>query len=172
METSRSPGSASSQSSTPNVLGLKNATRRRSSRWSESDLAVLKKRSGAFGVATATRSQTVSARAAPTSGASKYGNKRVEIDGIPFDSVAEARRYQELQLLEKAGEIRDLRVHTSWAIKVQEIMICKYECDFEYWTADGDVVVEDVKGFRTREYRIKKRLMKALFGINIHEVNA
>ncbi len=96
----------------------------------------------------------------------------MKCDGITFDSAAEARRYEALRLLEAAGAIRDLRVHTRWTLRIRDCRICVYECDFEYWTRDGEQVVEDVKGFRTREYKIKRELMRALYDINICELQA
>ena len=77
-----------------------------------------------------------------------------------------------LRLLEQAREVRDLRVHTSWTLKIGELPICKYECDFEYWLQSGEHVVEDVKGVRTREYKIKCNLMRALYHVIIREISA
>lgn len=105
----------------------------------------------------------------------KKGNKyraiATEVDGIKFDSGKEARRYMDLKLLERAGEIRDLRWQTTFSICIGEFHICDYICDFEYWTKDGHVV-EDVKSDPTRTpvYRLKKKLMQAVRGIEIQEV--
>jgi hypothetical protein len=102
----------------------------------------------------------------------KYGNTRVVEDGYTFDSKAEFRRYQELKLLEKAGEIYNLQVHVPFPLVVNDILICTYEADFEYRRSEDDIVREDVKGAITREYRIKKRLMLACHDIRIEEVQA
>jgi hypothetical protein len=105
----------------------------------------------------------------------KYGNTRVVEDGYTFDSKAEFRRYQELKLLEKAGEIYNLQVHVPFPLVVEGILVCTYEADFVYQLPSGslgDLVVEDVKGYRTDLYRLKKKLMYACKGIKIQEVRA
>jgi hypothetical protein len=102
---------------------------------------------------------------------SKYRNIKTEVDGIVFDSKAEARRYMELRLLEKANEISDLRLQYPFECKINEKKICTYKADFDYYEGD-QWVIEDVKGFRTQVYRLKKRLVEALHGIEIREVKA
>lgn len=81
-------------------------------------------------------------------------------------------RYVELRTMVEAGLIRDLRRQTSWPLKIGEALICRYRCDFEYWTRDGQHTVEDVKGVLTPAYRIKKKLMAAIHGIEIREIKA
>lgn len=99
----------------------------------------------------------------------KYGAVKVELDGYKFDSKKEARRYQELKLLQKAGEIGRVEVHTPWPLEVNGQLICKYVGDFAY--AKGkELIVEDTKGIRTPVYRLKKKLMKAVYGIDIVEI--
>lgn len=124
----------------------------------------------------------------------KYGNKKVVIDGEVFDSKREAKRYQELKLLEKCGAIHNLRrqvayelipaqrekstkVYTKGRKKGQPIegkLIEKavtYIADFVYTdTATGQTVVEDSKGMRTRDYILKRKLMLYIHGIKIQEV--
>jgi hypothetical protein len=103
----------------------------------------------------------------------KYRNKPQEIDGIRFDSKAEAKRYGELMIRQKAGEITDLKVHPPYWLTVNGIEICKYVGDFAYWTNDGDdrqYILEDVKGVKTRLYMLKKKLVLACLGINITEI--
>lgn len=103
----------------------------------------------------------------------KYRNKKTEIDGIVFDSLKEARRYHELCLLQRAGEIRDLSMQVEFELipKQDGERACKYKADFVYHMADtGKMVVEDVKGKRTREYIIKRKLMLWRHGIKIVEV--
>lgn len=123
----------------------------------------------------------------------KYGNKKIEIDGIVFDSRKEARRYQELLLLQKAGAIQDLKLQVKYvlipAIREHSNEIytkgkkkgqfkqgkiiereCAYYADFDYITKDGIHVVEDTKGVKTKEYIIKRKLMLHEYGIRIKEV--
>lgn len=109
----------------------------------------------------------------------KYNNKKITVDGQIFDSKKEANRYKELRLLEKAGEIKDLRTQVKFKLipaqrdeatgKVIE-RECSYKADFVYYEEDGETVVEDVKGFRTKEYIIKRKLMLYQYGIRIREV--
>ncbi|MEC9268509.1 MAG: DUF1064 domain-containing protein [Pseudomonadota bacterium] len=103
---------------------------------------------------------------------SKYGNKKTEIDGITFDSAKEARRYSELRLLERAGEISDLECHPVYPIEINGKRICKVVPDFGY-LEDGRRVVEDVKSpitRKNREYRLKKKLVEAVHGIEVVEI--
>jgi hypothetical protein len=103
----------------------------------------------------------------------KYRNRKTEIDGIVFDSKREAQRYAELQLLQRAGKIRDLSMQVEFELipKQDGERACKYKADFVYHVADtGKMVVEDVKGKRTREYIIKRKLMLWRHGIKIVEV--
>lgn len=101
-------------------------------------------------------------------GKNKYGAKRTEVDGFVFDSKKEARRYGELKLLEQTGQIENLRLQVPYPIKVNGSLITTYIADFVYIEA-GKEVVEDVKGKRTREYIIKKKLMMAVHEIAILE---
>lgn len=102
----------------------------------------------------------------------KYGAIPTVIDGIRFDSKAEARRYQELKLMERAGEIRGLICHQSFTLIVNEQKIGKYTADFSYFPAkEYGLIVEDVKGVRTRDYVLRRKLMMAIYGINIVEVS-
>ncbi len=109
---------------------------------------------------------------------SKYKNRKVEVDGITFDSVREARRWKTLRLLEEAGEISDLRRQIKFVLipsqridgKVVE-RECSYYADFVYRDTETDkTVVEDTKGFRTPDYIIKRKLMLERFGIQIKEI--
>lgn len=104
---------------------------------------------------------------------SKYRNKKVVMDGITFDSKKEADRYTVLKLMEKNGKIHNLTLQDKWDLVVNRIKICAYRSDFRYIVIDSEgphVIVEDVKGFRTREYKIKKSLMLACYGIELREV--
>ena len=108
---------------------------------------------------------------------SKYGNKKVEVNGILFDSKKEARRYLELTALEAAGEIRDLKRQVSFLLipsqridgKVVEKEV-RYVADFAYYDKSGSYVVEDVKGYKTPEYRLKKKMLLFFLGIQLREV--
>lgn len=108
---------------------------------------------------------------------SKYKAKKTEIDGIVFDSKKEAKRYQELILLERAGVISDLQRQVKFTlIPVQRIngkvveRECSYIADFVYLDEGGKKVVEDTKGVKTKDYVIKRKLMLWIHGIRIKEV--
>lgn len=112
--------------------------------------------------------------------ANKYSAVRTKsLDGIEFDSRKEARRWQELKLLERAGKIRDLRRQVKYVlIPAQKDARgkslereCAYIADFVYFDLGLNYeVVEDTKGFRTDAYRIKRKLMLERYGIRIQEV--
>lgn len=102
----------------------------------------------------------------------KYGAKKTMVDGIKFDSKREARRYGELIYLERLGDITELKVHPAFDLVVNEIFIGRYTGDFGYRNAHG-YVVEDVKSPATAkraDYQLRKRLMSAIFGIDIVEM--
>src|SRR3990167_4438640 len=112
---------------------------------------------------------------------SKYRAVPTVVDNIRFASKAEARRYGELKLLERAGKICDLALQPRFELCVsdpegEEIKIGTYVADFYYLTLDkfGDnfsiEVVEDVKGFRTDLYKWKKKHFETQYGIKITEV--
>ena len=91
---------------------------------------------------------------------SKYGSKRVEVDGIKYDSKIEARRGIELIAKERIGEIAHLQHHVVFPLYVNGIKIGSYEADFVYWT--GNVrTIEDVKGVQTDVFRLKSKHMAA-----------
>lgn len=106
---------------------------------------------------------------------SKYHNKKITRDGITFDSIREYRRFVDLSLLERAGEITDLQRQVKFELiptqringKVVERK-CTYKADFTYWK-DGQYIVEDVKGHKTQVYKIKKKLLLLVHGIQIKE---
>lgn len=103
--------------------------------------------------------------------AHKYKAVKTVVDGITFPSKKEASRYSQLKLLERAGKISNLVVTGKakrFSLVVNGIKICDYIADFLY-TENGQPVVEDVKGMRTREYKLKKKLMLACHGIEIRE---
>ena len=121
---------------------------------------------------------------------SKYGNIKTRTsDGILHDSIREANRWCELNLLLKAGKIQDLQRQVKFVLipaQYEEIIPqvyhvgkkpkskliereCAYIADFVY-TENGVKVVEDVKGMRTKEYKLKKKMMLYFHGIRIREI--
>ena len=108
----------------------------------------------------------------------KYGNRKVIVDGIEFDSKKEANRYVELKLLQRAGKICELQLQKEFELlpsqkidgKVVERAV-KYKADF-YYLQDGRVVVEDTKSdaTKTKDYIIKRKLLLWRYGIRIREV--
>lgn len=102
-------------------------------------------------------------------GYNKYRNKPCVIDGHRFPSIREGRRYQELRILEKAGEITDLKLQIKFPLWVNGDLVCTYIADFIYKTKSGKDVTEDSKGVLTPVYRIKKNLMWAINRIQVRE---
>lgn len=112
----------------------------------------------------------------------KYGNKKVQIDGIAFDSKREAARYSDLKLLQKAGLIACLELQKEFELipaqyrNVNGKKICversvKYKADFCYFDNEKRRwIVEDTKGFKTKDYIIKRKLLLFVHGIEIVEV--
>ena len=99
----------------------------------------------------------------------KYRARKTEVDGIVFDSAKEARRYGQLKLMLKAGVIAELERQRPYELTVNGVKVATYRADFVY-RENGAPVVEDVKGFRTPEYKLKAKLMRAVHGITIKEV--
>lgn len=95
----------------------------------------------------------------------KYKNKKVQIDMYVFDSIAESRRYKELALLEKAGEIENLQLQPKFLLQEsfkkngKTYRKIEYIADFMY-EEKGKVIVEDVKGMETKEFKIKRKLFE------------
>lgn len=100
---------------------------------------------------------------------SKYNNVKVEFDGYVFDSIKERARYIELRALQAAGEITDLLLQIPFELNEGGSYSLKYVADFTYWV-NGRYIVEDVKGFRTKIYLNKKKLMYQIHGIEIKEI--
>lgn len=102
---------------------------------------------------------------------SKYGNRKVTIDGITFDSVTEGRFYSELKLREKAGEVYEVQMQTPYALTVNGQLVCTYKPDFCFYDAIAKRQrVVDVKGVQTKDFIIKKKLMRAVHGIEVEIV--
>lgn len=108
----------------------------------------------------------------------KYGNHKVTVNGQTFDSEKKRDRWQELQLLERAGEIFKLRRQVKYELippqygenkKLLE-QSCVYIADFVYLDKTGNLVVEDTKGCKTGVYVIKRKLMLKEYGIRVREV--
>ena len=101
----------------------------------------------------------------------KYGNKKVTVQGIKFDSKWESERYLYIKSLELAGRVRNLELQVRFALEVNGQKSCTYIEDFrdEKENANGDweTIVEDAKGVETPEFKLKKKLMKACLGIEI-----
>lgn len=92
---------------------------------------------------------------------SKYGNRKVELDGEKFDSIAERDRWVSLRLMERAGEVQSLRRQARFHLfGADGSHVCDYIADFVY-QRNGAQVVEDVKGVVTDAFRIKAKLMAA-----------
>ena len=100
---------------------------------------------------------------------SKYNNVRVELDGHLFDSQRECNYYIQLRMLLRANKISDLRLQVEYQLNEGGTHSLKYRADFVYWDNGVEKVV-DVKGFRTKVYLKKKRLMKKIYGIDLIEM--
>lgn len=98
----------------------------------------------------------------------KYKAKRTEVNGYVFASKREAARYQDLLLLERAGEIESLELQPKYDFIVNGIKVGRFTGDFRY-VEDGQLIVEDSKGYKVRDYPIRKKLMLACHGIKIRE---
>ena len=110
-------------------------------------------------------------------GLRKYGERKTEMDGITFDSAAEARRYRELLLVQSAGEITDLKVQPEWVLQPsfkhgkRTIRAIKYRADFSYTeVSTGELVVEDVKGIETAVFQIKAKMLLYVHNIEVRRV--
>lgn len=101
---------------------------------------------------------------------SKYSNKKTEYNGIIFDSKKEARRAQELDVLKRVGEITSWSPQPVFKIEHEGVKICVYKADFKVEYPDGRIEYEDIKGFKTPVYNLKKKLVKAFYGIDIKEL--
>jgi hypothetical protein len=103
---------------------------------------------------------------------SKFGAKKTIVDGITFDSKWESERYGQLRAMERGGIVTDLKLQVKYDIVINDIKICKYISDFVYKEElpNGEIkeIVEDAKGFETPEFKLKKKLMKAVHGIDIY----
>lgn len=109
---------------------------------------------------------------------SKYHNNKIDIDGHKFDSTKEGKRYNELKLLERAGAIKDLELQKVFELQPgytkngKKIRPITYKADFVYLNlANNKIIVEDVKGFKTKEYLLKKKIFEYVYeDLEIKEV--
>lgn len=119
---------------------------------------------------------------------SKYNSSKHIVDGIEFDSKKEANRYQELKLLQRVGKISDLELQKEFELiptqrepstfgkrggeKLGDVIErkCSYYADFCYKDEKGNTVVEDTKGMKLSDYKIKRKLMLYIHGIRIKEI--
>lgn len=102
---------------------------------------------------------------------SKFKNVSLQTPDGFFQSKREYARWGELLLLQRGHAIRELRRQVTFSFDIYCVHICSYVADFVYWDIGAaHVVVEDAKGFVTPEYRIKRNLMLAVYGIEIREV--
>lgn len=96
----------------------------------------------------------------------KFKAKPTEIDDIKFSSRAESNRYANLKWQQEHGEVlfflRQVPFHLPGGVK--------YVCDFMVFWADGDITIEDVKGFKTDMYKTKKKLVESIYPIKIREI--
>lgn len=100
----------------------------------------------------------------------KFNAKQVTIDGIKFHSQKEGRRYADLKLLVRSGDITNLDTQPRFDFEHDDIFIGFYKADFRYYDIKTKAwVIEDVKGMKTPIYRLKKKMMWAFHGIKILE---
>ena len=112
----------------------------------------------------------------------KYGNKKIQLDGILFDSKKEANRYCELKLLQCCGKITELQLQKEFVLIPAQYegkgkqrrcieRAVKYKADFYYFDIDtGRYVCEDVKGYHTKEYILNRKMMLYMCGLRIFEI--
>jgi hypothetical protein len=104
----------------------------------------------------------------------KYRNEPCVIDGIKFASKKEGNRYFELKILQRARQIQDLRIQVPFELVpaqrggIRKELPVIYVADFVY-TEKGKQVIEDTKGMRTKDYIIKRKMMK-MIGCEVTEI--
>ena len=95
----------------------------------------------------------------------KYRNKKIQVDAYVFDSIQESKRYKELKLLERAGQIKDLELQPRFLLQEafkkngKTYRKIEYVADFMY-EENGKVIVEDVKGIQTDVFKLKHKLFE------------
>lgn len=108
-------------------------------------------------------------------GKNKLRNQPTWVGKYRFASKKEAARYRELLLKEKAGLIRNLKIHPIYKLEVMGYLICRYIADFDYFDLDQQkIVVEDVKGWKAGTaynlFKLKANLLYALTGLKVQEI--
>ena len=113
---------------------------------------------------------------------SKYGAVPTVVDGIRFASKAESRRYQELRLLAAAGRIRGLKLQPRYKLYAnlggeadKPVAVCVYVADSEYEELHGKIWVlttEEIKGFETAVWKLKRKFFRACYGRDIRVIKA
>jgi hypothetical protein len=100
----------------------------------------------------------------------KYGAKPTMVNGIRYDSRREAARAGQLDADAFVGTILYLQRQPSFDLHVAGVKVCRYVPDFQYLDArNGEVIIEDCKGFRTPLYRLKRKMFEAEYGIQVRE---
>ncbi len=99
----------------------------------------------------------------PKARAGKYNAKPTHSGGIRFDSKREARYFERLNLLQQSGEVSHFHRQVIFDLEGGVV----YRCDFQVIFADGRVEYHDAKGFETKEFRIKRRMVRARYGVEI-----
>lgn len=98
----------------------------------------------------------------------KYGAIRTAVDGITFDSKKEARYYSDLKLLERAGEVTDVELQKPFVITINGVLVCTYRADFCFYdTREKRPRVVDVKGMDTPVSKLKRKLVRAQYGVEV-----
>lgn len=102
----------------------------------------------------------------------KYFAKKTVAMGLKFDSRWEAERWGQLKAMERAGVVSQLERQIKYELSINDVKICDYIADFRYLLEEENglskLVVEDAKGILTPEFKLKKKMMKAIHGIDIH----
>lgn len=114
----------------------------------------------------------------PPAKPTKYRNKKVVVEGITFDSRKEAMRWVQLRQMQEHGRITDLQRQVVFQLAPSVLLhgefrrkkALTYTADFSYTDEGGNLVIEDVKGLQTKEFRIKAHLMKAYLDLDVRLV--
>ncbi|MDX1158429.1 DUF1064 domain-containing protein [Sinorhizobium medicae] len=102
---------------------------------------------------------------------SKYRNKKTTVDGVKFDSKREAEFYSSLKQLERAGQVYEVELQKPYALTVNGQLVCTYKADFAFYDAiQKRNRVVDIKGVATRDFNIKRKLMRAIYGIDVEVI--
>lgn len=101
----------------------------------------------------------------------KYGAKKTTLDGLTFDSGAEARYYAHLKQRERAGEVHSVELQRPYALTINGFLVATYKADFAFWDqVEERWRVIDVKGVVTPLFRLKQKMMKAILNIDVEVV--